>query len=555
MAGIGSGKMSHVSTRSSDTRLQLLLLAICLFLFLFYLGSRDLWDVDEGMHSVSAKHVVESGDWVTPIYNGRAFLDKPMLFTWLVAISFSLLGFTELAARLPAAIVGLLGVWVTFQLGRTMFNARTAFLGGTVLATSILYLVLSRTVVHDIALGLFTTLALYLFYRAVEEPGNRGTWFLLFYAAVAGAVLAKGPLGALLPGLVIGPYLLLTRRLALIREMRLGWGALIVLIIAAPWYVMMSLRNEGYLSYFLVEKTFGSFASEESTHPAPIHFYVPVFLGALLPWTAFLPAALYRGARHLRGEESNPCLYLILWVGTMFLFFSAATSKLASYLLPLMPAAALLIGRLWDEAFADRESKPWILIGSFLPMVMLMTAGLVYGWLHPPVELEIKYGVSLRQVLVVGLLITALPAVALVMLWVRRTSWAFGAIVTMVAAVMAVFASWMGPSMDPYRSTRELALELDRMLPPAEPMVFFWREKDSALFYTDRDGVVLPTWEVEEYLASDREVLFVSDIRHLDRLAEHRDRLGFVYRKGSKVIISNRPEAEIAAAVPEGLAP
>ena len=272
----------------------LLLIGLCLFLFFFHLGSRDLWDVDEGMHSVSAKYVVESGDWVTPTYNGEAFLDKPMFFTWLVAISFSLFGFTEQAARLPAAVIALLGVLVTYQLGRKMFDARTGFLGGSVLATTILYLAMSRTVVHDSALALFTTLALYLFWVAMVDPERRSTSFLLFYVAVAGAVLSKGPLGLVLPALVILPFLVLTRRLGLIREMLLGWGALIFLVLVAPWYILMSVRNEGYLTYFLIEKTFGSFASEESSHPAPWHFYIPVLLGALLPWTGYLPAPLYR---------------------------------------------------------------------------------------------------------------------------------------------------------------------------------------------------------------------------------------------------------------------
>ena len=554
MAVSNSRETSTVSPETSDRHLQILLVALCLFHFFFYLGSRDLWDVDEGMHSVSAKHVVESGDWVTPVYNGKAFLDKPMFFTWLVAISFTLLGFTELAARLPAALVGLLGVWVTYRLGRKMFSARAGVFAGAVLASSILYLVMSRTVVHDIALGLFTTLALYLFYLAVAEPGHRKAYFLLFYVAVAGAVLAKGPLGALLPALVIGPYLVLTRRLGLIKEMRLGLGALILVALTAPWYIMMSLRNEGYLTYFLIEKSLGSFASEKSTHPAPLHFYVPVLLGALLPWTGFFPAALNRAIKGLWGEGKDQVLYLILWVGVMFLFFSAATSKLASYLLPLMPAAALLIGLLWDEALvASRERKPWILFWSHLPMVVVMLVGFVYGWTHPPVELGVKYGITLQQVLVIGLIITVLPGVALGFLWRRRVGLAFGSIVTMVTALLAVFAIWVGPSMDPYRSTKELALELDQMLPPAEPMVFFWREKDSALFYTDRDGVVLPTWEVEEYLETDHEVYFVADVRHLHRISEYRDRFGFVYKNGSKVVISNQPEREIPAAVPDNM--
>ena len=547
--------MSNLSPADTNRRQQLILVGLCLFLFFFYLGSRALWDVDEGMHSVSAKHVVESGDWVTPIYNGKAFLDKPMLFTWMVAISFIVLGFTELAARLPAAVVGMAGVLVTYLLGRRMFGARAGFLGGAILASSILYLVMSRTVVHDIALALFTTLALCLFYMAVVEPGQRKKFFLLFYVAVAAAVLAKGPLGAVLPVLVIGPYLLLTKRLGLIKEMQLGWGALILVGITAPWYILMSLRNEGYLTYFLIEKSFGSFASSESSHPAPWHFYIPVFLGALLPWTGFFPAAIYRAVRRVRGERRDEILYLLLWLGVMFLFFSAATSKLASYLLPLMPAAALLIALLWEEAFSSQATRrPWLLVGSQISVVVVMVTGFAYGWINPPVELGVKYGITLPQVLAVGLMITVGPILALWFLAATRARAAFASIVAMVAGVLALFATWMGPAMDDYRSTKELALEFDHMLGPGEPMVFFWREKDSALFYTDRDGVVLPTWGVGEYLASDGELLFVADTRHLHRLREHRDHFAFVRRRGSKVVISNRPDTERPAAVPEGWA-
>ena len=531
----------------------LLLVGLCLFLFFFYLGSRDLWDVDEGMHSVSARYVVESGDWVTPTYNGKAFLDKPMFFTWLVAISFSLLGFTELAARLPAAVIGLLGVLVTYALGRRMFDARTGFLGGSVLATTILYLAMSRTVVHDSALALFTTLALYLFWVALVDPERRKLCFLLFYVAVAGAVLAKGPLGLVLPALVILPFLLLTKRLGLIREMQLGWGVLIFLALVAPWYILMSVRNEGYLTYFLIEKTFGSFASEESSHPAPWHFYIPVFLGALLPWTGFLPAALYRAWQRLAGEKREPILFLLLWLGMMFLFFSAATSKLVTYLLPAMPAVTLLIGMVWAEALSPPQpTRQHLLLGSHIPVVAVVLAGCVYAWMNPPVKLEIKYGITQPQIVALLAVIAVGAGLALWFLIRGRNRAAFGSIVVGVMGGLALFATWIGPTMDPYRSTREMSLAFDQMLPPGQPMIFHWREKDSGLFYTDRDGVVLPTRDVGDYLSAEGEVFFVSDIRHLHRIEEHRDQFAFISRIGDKVMISNRPETEEPSAIPEG---
>ena len=217
--------------------------------------------------------------------------------------------------------------------------------------------------------------------------------------------------------------------------------------------------------------------------------------------------------------------------------------------------AALLIGLLWDEALASPSArKRWVLFGSLLPVVVVTSGAFLYGWLNPPLELELKYGITLAHLLVLGLLITVLPLATLGLLWQGKIRAAFGSIVTMAAAVLVVAATWLSPAVDPYRSTKDLALEFDRMLPPEGPMIFFKREKDSALFYTDRDALVLAPSEVEEYLGSDDEVYFLADVRHLHRIVQYRDRFAFVRRKGSKVVISNRPGAELSAAVPEGLA-
>jgi 4-amino-4-deoxy-L-arabinose transferase-like glycosyltransferase len=356
-----------------------------------------------------------------------------------------------------------------------------------------------------------------------------------------------------LPALVIAPFLLLTRRLGLIRQMQLGWGVLILLVLVSPWYILMSLRNEGYLSYFLIEKTLGSFTSEESSHPAPWHFYIPVLLGALLPWSSFLPVAIYRAWQRLAGDRREPMLYLLLWLGMMFLFFSAARSKLVTYLLPLMPAAAFLIGLVWAEALSSPPySRQRLLLWSHIPTVVVVIAGCIYVWLNPPVMLEVKYGITQTQISALLAIIVVGAGLALWFLIRGRNGAAFGSIVVGVMGGLALFATWIGPTMDPYRSTREMALKFDQMLPPGKPMVFYWREKDSGLFYTDRDGVVLPTWEVGDYLSSDEAVFFVSDIRHLHRIEEHRDKFAFVSRIGDKVMVSNRPETEQLCAVPEG---
>jgi 4-amino-4-deoxy-L-arabinose transferase-like glycosyltransferase len=131
----------------------LTLLCLCLTMFFYRLGARPLWDVDEGMHAVTSKEMVLSGDWITTTFNGENFYDKPVLHNWFVAIAFLVFGFTEFAARLPAAILGLACVVLTYQMGRKMFNPTTGFLGGVILTTNGMFIVLSRSVVHDISLS------------------------------------------------------------------------------------------------------------------------------------------------------------------------------------------------------------------------------------------------------------------------------------------------------------------------------------------------------------------------------------------------------------------
>ena len=281
----------------SERNLVLILLCVCLIVFFFRLGTRPLWDRAEGKHAVTSKEMVLSGDWITTTFNGENFYDKPILFNWLAALSFLVFGFTEFAARLPAAILGLGCVGVTYLLGRRMFGPTTGFLGGMILATSVLFITLSRAVVHDMALVFFMVLAQYFFYLGYTVEGRRKTYFLLFYGCLGFAVLAKGPIGVLLPGLIIGLLLLLKGQLRFLKEMEMGWGLLIFLMIAAPWYVLISLKNSDYAGYFFIENNIMRFLSPEADHARPFWFYFPVLLGGFSPWSFFLTLAFIRAVR------------------------------------------------------------------------------------------------------------------------------------------------------------------------------------------------------------------------------------------------------------------
>lgn len=474
----------------SERNLVLILLCVCLTLLFFRLGARPLWNVDEGMHAVTSKEMILTGDWITPTFNGEKFYDKPVLYNWFAAIAFLIFGFTEFAARLPAAILGFGCIILTYLLGRKMYGSTTGFLGGMILTTSGMFLALSRSVVHDISLSFFVTLAFYFFYSGYSSETRRKVNLLLFYASIGFAVLAKGPLGVVLPGLVIGLLLLLKGRLSFLKEMQLGWGILIVLVIAAPWYVLISLNNSDYAGYFFIHNNIMRFLSSKAHHARPFWFYLPVLLGGFSPWSFFLPLVFINAFRGGWRAINEGTFFLILWFSSIFLFFCAASSKGNAYLLPLYPAASLLVGNLWHQLF--EAPAPWLRKGfiySFLPLVLTFVGGMIYPLVDPPQVLEQQHGVELAILYLISFVVVAIVVFSFVTLWRRYYGVCFGVTSGLMVLGFLIFILVVAPMINPYRSTMKLAQKYDQLAAPGENLVFFGRIRDSALFYSDRKAV------------------------------------------------------------------
>jgi 4-amino-4-deoxy-L-arabinose transferase-like glycosyltransferase len=531
--------------RNRERLLVGVLLLLCLVLFFYRLDARPLWDIDEGMHAATSKDMVLSGDWVIPRYNGEAFYDKPILYNWLAALSFMVLGFSEFAARLPAALLGTGCVLATYALGRRLYGPLAAFTGAAVLATSAEFIILSRTVVHDISLAFCTTLALACFYAGYTDRRHRSRHFLLMYAAGGFGLLAKGPLGLVLPALVIGLFLLTERRLSMMKQMKIGWGALIVLAIGAPWYLMVSARDPSFAWYFFVEKNIGSFlgiAAREVKHTEPFYYYFEVLLGGFFPWSFFLPLAAVRAWRGCFKPLGAGTRFLLIWFAALFVFFSMAKSKLPTYLLPLFPAVALLVGALFAEAVGKTtKGLSRGLLFSFLPLVLILVGAGVYVFIAPPTGLPRETGIGLDCIHALAPGVVGLNVLSLFLLFKKRHAAAFGSIVTMVVCVLTAFNLFIVPSINPYRSTKALAFEIDRLLEPGEPMVFYRRERDSTLFYTDRQARVLRgAQQLKDFLDSDRTVYFMVLEYHLEPIAHLTRDLEIVAREGNTLLYSSR---------------
>ena len=539
------GAASQKRIWEREVFLILALVFLCLFLFIFHLGPRPIWDIDEGMHASTSKDMVLSGDWVTPTFNGKSFYDKPVLHNWFVALSLLVFGFTEFAARFPAALLGLGCVMLTYLLGREMSSPKVGFVSGVILATNGEVIILSRTVVHDISLGFFVTLALLSFYMGFKNEKHRRCYVLLFYASSGFAVLAKGPLGVLLPVLIAGIFLLLQGKMRFLREMVSGWGILIFLAIAAPWYVLISLNNKDYAGYFFIHQNLMRFLSPRAQHHAPFYYYFPALLGGFFPWSCFLPLALYRSLRGGLRKMGEGTAFLMIWFVVVFVFFTMASSKLSTYLLPLFPAASLLVGLLWRDLLETPTlelRKGFLYPLGFCLGVSLLA--LLYIQVNPPIRYEYEYGVTMSHVNILCILAVAGFALSFFLLLHKNSKASFCTLAGMVMVVIYVIILMIIPSVDPYRSTKGFAQKLDRLVDPGEKFVFYRRMRESALFYTDRKAILLTTpQQLINCLDSSKRVYCVINRSYFKEIKELESRAHVIDREGHKLMISNQEES------------
>ena len=361
------------------------------------------------------------GDWVTTTLREKPWFDKPILYYWVALVFFHFLGPGEFAARTASALFGTGGVLLTWWFARNLFDARVALRAAIILATALEYFWFSRTAVVDLSLTFCVTLSLVAFHRALEGRGVSPIWFRVGFAALGAATLAKGPVGIALPGLVLGSYLLLGRRLQELRRIPWGSGVLWFLIVAAPWYVAVSLRHGlDFWNDFILNRNIDRYLSTIHHHPGPVYYYLPILVIGLFPWGALVPFAVARlfrqGWRDLLGDRRREG-FLFLWILMPLLFFSFAGSKLPSYLLPCFPALSILIAESWStvmEGAKRGESRwgpnPWAL--GFLLLLFLVLAEGIRRWCRSeaPQQLPSQWPLGL------ALLGTALGLVAVVLM-------------------------------------------------------------------------------------------------------------------------------------------
>lgn len=329
-----------------------LLAALFLAAWLIPSAYRTLVRPDEGRYAEIAREMAVSGDFVTPRLNGLKYFEKPPLQYWATAIAIKTFGLNNFSGRWWPAFAGLLGLLFTFSAARALAGREVAVVTTAVLGAMCYYYLIAHINTLDMGLTAFMTLTLVGMLRGfgISGQSSRATrgWMIAAWAGAALAFLSKGLIGIVLPGAIFVLYLLLTRQWRLLTRLEWVWGPLVFLAIAAPWPLLVQSRNPEWANFFFIYEHFGRFANDEHDRFGSLFYFVPLVIVGLMPWTPALIKLLHRdGWRTLRetyaGATLNVPLFLTLWCVFIFLFFSVSKSKLPSYLLPITPAAALLL--------------------------------------------------------------------------------------------------------------------------------------------------------------------------------------------------------------------
>ena len=306
---------------------------------------RHLLPSDEGRYAEIAREMLASGDWVTIRYNGVKYFEKPPFQMWMTALAFQAFGIGEWQARLWVALSGALGVVMTAVAARRWFGPRIAILAALVLVAAPAWNLASHF--NSLDMGLSGALscvlaAVLIAQHPAASPGQRRRWMWLAWAAMAVALLTKGLIGVVLPGLVLIVYSVAARDFAIWRRIHLVTGALITLAIASPWFILVSLRNPEFAHFFFIHEHFERYLTTVHHRTAPWWYFLPQLLIGFLPWLGLSRAVVGVVRDDPRAPRFRPIILLASWALTIFVFFSFSSSKLPGYIVPIYPALAIL---------------------------------------------------------------------------------------------------------------------------------------------------------------------------------------------------------------------
>lgn len=480
-------------TQANHWLSDILWLSVLLALVFFsLLASRPLLTPDEGRYAEIGREMAARGDYITPYLNGIKYFEKPVLFYWLGAFAIKMGGVNIFAVRAINAILGILGCLLTYAAGRLLYGRTAGILASLVLGTSTLYFVMSHMVSLDLPVTVFISTSLYGFILATQaETASSRRWYLWGAAAASAlAVLTKGLIGIVFPGMIAFAWMLVMNEWRQLKQLPILSALVIFFLIAAPWHVAVNHYNPEFFQFYFIEQQFLRYTTLNIGHYQPAWFFIPVFLASFFPWIAFLPQMICASLPSTFADRKKYAseIFFLLASVLIFIFFSFSKSKLIPYILPVLPPLALLMGR-YLAAQLQQVTRGFIAGAAVL---LIFSAILVkYLWiLHITVMDPLAAIIYLRASLA-GLFLTSCLAVLALRYSAKATL-----VFIMIGTIWFLILGHASVQFIDTRTVRPLANTLNTLLQPNDEVITYNQYYQDLPFYIQKRVTIL-NWRNE----------------------------------------------------------
>jgi len=373
---------SDVSAFMASKRMYLALFLISFLVYMFFNQAIPITDPVESNYALTAKEMVLSGDWVSPRIYGNVWFDKPVFFYWLTAMAFELFGFFEWVARLVPAFFAAIGLVMLYWFTTKLTKPTASLLAVVIMGTSFEYIILAKLIITDMVFFVFNCAALVFFYLGYTNQSDTKRCYLAMYASVALAVLTKGPIGALLPGLVMLIFIGVQRDWAKLKELFIPTGIFLFASLILPWYgAMYALHGTEFINTFFGVHNYLRATVSEHPKDNVSYYYIGVCVLSMLPWSALAIKALLQGWKDWRSQASPLLVFLFLWIATYFGFYSLMATKYLTYTFPILFPLAILTAVQLERMLAQNKAAS-ILRWAGVPLVLLMFCYMIAAYCY-----------------------------------------------------------------------------------------------------------------------------------------------------------------------------
>ncbi|MBP2651145.1 MAG: hypothetical protein H6Q74_1970 [Firmicutes bacterium] len=501
----------------------ILVTVITIVMLFFNLGVIPLADPDEPVYAETAREMIQFNDYLSPRIYGEFWYDKPPMYYWLAAGSFQIFGVSEFAARVPSVLLGIACVLYVYFAVKRLINERAAMVSSLVLVTSLEFFYLAKGAVTDMTLTLCLTVALLGF---LEKR------YYLLYIFAALATVTKGPIGLVFPGAIIFLYWAVNRNFSEIIKMRLPLGVIIYAVIAVPWYwLMYQHHGAAFIDTFFGFHNIVRFTQPEHNETAAWYFFIPILLIGFMPWSAVMFQSIWRAVTR-SGRDSRVLNFMLIWAAFIFVFFTISQTKLVSYIFPMFPPLAIVVGwyihSIWDKSRTQPRQFAW---GGLLAVFGILLSLGIFALDNETAALK-SGGIAITLLFIVMIIGVGFSILR------RNVPKAFWIQVAGMVVFSLIFMTMLLPKASPWIQSKDIAEAFTAQYDGRSPVYVEKFLRPGFAFYSKVYGIEMLTGDLDITLPEVQKGYFIVRGSEYKRLSEQeRQDLTVIAKIGDRVVL------------------